>query len=96
MKKVSLSVKVAECLRVAEEQGVNLNRADVMDSLLLISRSSDRQFISTLQDIRNHRPAEIATLNLAIAGMAVTCYTRLLLYTQRIIVQRHRPKSFLM
>jgi 2-dehydropantoate 2-reductase len=43
-----------------------------MDSLLLISRSSDGHFISTLQDIRNHRPTEIATLNLAIAGMAAT------------------------
>jgi len=63
---------VAECLCVAKEQGVNLNQAEVMDSLLLISRSSDGHFISTLQDIRNHRPTEIATLNLAIAGMAAT------------------------
>ena len=61
---------VAECLCVAKEQGVNLNQAEVMDSLLLISRSSDGHFISTLQDIRNHRPTEIPTLNLAIAGMA--------------------------
>jgi 2-dehydropantoate 2-reductase len=43
-----------------------------MESILLISRASDGQFISTLQDIRNHRPTEIATLNLAIAGMAGT------------------------
>jgi 2-dehydropantoate 2-reductase len=63
---------VAECLCVAGEQGVHLNLADVMDNLLLISRSSDGQLISTLQDIRNHRPTEIATLNLAIAGMAAT------------------------
>ncbi len=63
---------VAECLGVAEEQGVHLNRSEVMDSLLLISRSSDGHFISTLQDIRNHRPTEIATLNLAIAGIAAT------------------------
>ena len=63
---------VAECLCVAKEQGVNLNQAEVMDSLLLISRSSDGHFISTLQDIRNHRPTEIPTLNLAIAGMAAT------------------------
>jgi len=63
---------VTECLCVAEKQGIHLNRAEVMDSLLLISRSSDGQFISTLQDIRNHRPTEIATLNLAIAGMAAT------------------------
>ena len=63
---------VSEGLCVAEEQGVHLNLAEVMDSLLLISRSSDGQSISTLQDIRNHRPTEIATLNLAIAGMAET------------------------
>ena len=63
---------VSECLCVAKEQGVNLSPEEVMDSLLMISRSSDGQFISTLQDIRNHRPTEIATLNLAIAGMAAT------------------------
>ncbi|HZZ74813.1 MAG TPA: 2-dehydropantoate 2-reductase [Puia sp.] len=63
---------VTECLCVAAEQGVNLTLEEVMDSLLLVSRSSDGQFISTLQDIRNHRPTEIATLNLAIAGMATT------------------------
>ncbi|MBN8853998.1 MAG: hypothetical protein BGO55_06385 [Sphingobacteriales bacterium 50-39] len=63
---------VSECLSVAEEQGVHLGLAEVMDNLLLISRASDGQLISTLQDIRNHRPTEIATLNLAIAGMAST------------------------
>ena len=61
---------VAECLGVAKQQGIHLRRAEVMDSLLMISRASNGQFISTLQDIRNHRPTEIATLNLAIAGMA--------------------------
>jgi len=63
---------IAECLLVAEEQSIHLNQAEVMDSLLMISRASDGQFISTLQDIRNHRPTEISTLNLAIAGMAGT------------------------
>ena len=63
---------VSECLCVAEEQGIDLSLADVMDSLMLISRSSDGQFISTLQDIRNHRPTEITTLNLAIAEMAAS------------------------
>lgn len=63
---------VAECLGVAKQQGIHLHRAEVMDSLLMISRASDGHFISTLQDIRNQRPTEIATLNLAIAGMAAT------------------------
>jgi hypothetical protein len=61
---------VSECLHVAGKQGIDLNLEEVMDSLLLISCASDGQFISTLQDIRNHRPTEIETLNLAIAGMA--------------------------
>ena len=63
---------VAECLGVAARNGVHLNLTEVMGSLLMISRASDGQFISTLQDIRNRRPTEIATLNLAIAGMAPT------------------------
>jgi 2-dehydropantoate 2-reductase len=63
---------VTECLCVAEEQGVHLTLEEVMNSILLVSRSSDGQFISTLQDIRNHRPTEIETLNMAIAGMAST------------------------
>ncbi|MBS1597333.1 MAG: 2-dehydropantoate 2-reductase [Bacteroidetes bacterium] len=63
---------VTECLCVAKEQGVNLEQREVIDTLLLVSRSSDGQFISTLQDIRNRRLTEIETLNLAIAGMAAT------------------------
>jgi 2-dehydropantoate 2-reductase len=63
---------VTECLSVAKEQGINLKLEEVMDTLLLISHSSDGQFISTLQDIRNHRPTEIATLNLAIAEKSTT------------------------
>jgi 2-dehydropantoate 2-reductase len=63
---------VAECLGVAAHHDVHLNPAEVIDSLLMISRASDGHFISTLQDIRNRRPTEIATLNLAIAGMAAT------------------------
>ncbi|MCK7554018.1 2-dehydropantoate 2-reductase [Chitinophaga sedimenti] len=61
---------IAECLSVAALQGIELDAHSVEQSLLQISRLSDGQLISTLQDIRAHRETEIDTLNLAIARMA--------------------------
>lgn len=61
---------IAECLSVAAEHDVLLKTDEVLESLILISRFSDGQFISTLQDIRHKRPTEIETLNLSIARMA--------------------------
>jgi len=61
---------IAECLTVAAKQGVTLQQQEVEEGLLAISRMSDGQAISTLQDIRNKRETEIDTLNFAIAQMA--------------------------
>ncbi|WP_343700939.1 2-dehydropantoate 2-reductase [Chitinophaga sp.] len=61
---------VLECLVVAREKGVFLEAEDVLQNLLQISRLSDGQLISTLQDIRNKRQTEIETLNLEIARIA--------------------------
>ncbi|MDT0644812.1 2-dehydropantoate 2-reductase [Zunongwangia sp. F363] len=61
---------ISECLLVAEQEGIILNSKDIEKSLLQISKSSEGQFISTLQDIRNNRKTEIETLNLEIARMA--------------------------
>jgi 2-dehydropantoate 2-reductase len=61
---------VDECVAVAAKNGIVLDAPLVMENLLLISRSSDGQLISTLQDIRNHQPTEIDTLNLEIARIA--------------------------
>ncbi|MGY3211920.1 ketopantoate reductase family protein [Mucilaginibacter sp. HD30] len=61
---------IAECIRVAECQEIALTADEVEETLLAISRSSDGQLISTLQDIRNHRPTEISTLNQEIVQMA--------------------------
>lgn len=61
---------IAECLAVAAKQGVSLRQHEVEEGLLAISRMSDGQAISTLQDIRNKRETEIDTLNFAIAQMA--------------------------
>lgn len=68
---LSLAKKVVhECISISEMAGIELSEAEVMDSILLISKSSDGQFISTLQDIRNKRKTEIETLNLEIARIA--------------------------
>lgn len=61
---------IAECVAVAALEAIQLSVGEVTERLLLISQSSDGQFISTLQDIRNRRPTEIETLNFAIARAA--------------------------
>lgn len=61
---------ISECIAVAALEGIQLTAEEVTESLLLISQFSDGQLISTLQDIRNKRPTEIDTLNLAIASIA--------------------------
>jgi 2-dehydropantoate 2-reductase len=42
---------IAECVQIAAEAGVMLDPADVIANLLAISKASDGQLISTLQDI---------------------------------------------
>ncbi|MFT2010498.1 ketopantoate reductase family protein [Pontibacter sp. 13R65] len=61
---------IAECIAVAKEKNVFLGRGEVEESLLQISRSSDGQFISTLQDIRTKRRTEIETLNFEVVKIA--------------------------
>ncbi|AKD55952.1 ketopantoate reductase family protein [Spirosoma radiotolerans] len=61
---------IDECVAVAEEVGINLNREAVEQRLLQISQRSDGQLISTLVDINHGRETEIDTLNLAVARLA--------------------------
>lgn len=61
---------LAECIGIAGAKGIGLDAAEVEESLLNISRSSDGQLISTLQDIRNKRRTEIETLNFEIVKIA--------------------------
>lgn len=61
---------IGECIGIAERCNVLLNAEEVLATLLAISRSSDGQLISTLQDINYKRPTEIGTLNLEIARIA--------------------------
>ncbi|MCF0074116.1 2-dehydropantoate 2-reductase [Dyadobacter sp. CY261] len=61
---------IGECLLIAHQNGIFLTGNELEESLLQISRASDGQLISTLQDIRAGRQTEIDTLNFEIAAMA--------------------------
>jgi len=61
---------ISECIAIAIAKGIDLNADEVETSLLQISRLSDGQDISTLQDIRNNRKTEIETLHPAIVRIA--------------------------
>ncbi len=61
---------ISECVAVAASQGILLNPDNVLDTLLLISRNSADQLISTYQDIQNKRKTEIETFNSAIVNIA--------------------------
>ena len=63
---------ITECVSIASEVHVVLKIEDVVENLLLISKASDGQLISTYQDIKNKRKTEIETLNFAIVNIAKT------------------------
>lgn len=64
---------LSEASEVARRIGIDLATEELMEQLLLISRSSDGQLISTLQDLNSGKETEIDYLNLAIsrAGAAL-------------------------
>lgn len=62
-------VLVNECLQVSERLGIALTRDEILEQIRLISKKSNGQFISTLQDLQANRQTEIEHLNLAIANI---------------------------
>ena len=61
---------IGECIALAEQYAIDLDRDDLEEKLLLISKRSDGQRISTYEDIRNNRRTEIDSLNLEMARLA--------------------------
>jgi 2-dehydropantoate 2-reductase len=61
---------ITECTAIAHHAQIFLNVEDVVANLLLISKASDGQLISTFVDIKNKRRTEIETLNFAIVEVA--------------------------
>ncbi len=84
---------IAECVQIATEAGVLLAPDDVIANLLAISKASDGQLISTLQDINRKRPTEIDTLNFAIVRMAETFGKAHLVERTRLLGELVRLKS---
>ena len=61
---------IVECALIANKKGIDLGTSELEDQVLMISRMSNGQLISTLQDINNKRETEIDTLNFEIYRMA--------------------------
>ncbi len=59
-----------ECIAVAAATGIKLDIEQLKQQMLTISKGSDGQYISTLQDILNGRETEIDSLNMEIARIA--------------------------
>ena len=64
------SIIIGECVALAGKYEVELDQKEIEDKLVLISRRSDGQLISTYEDIRNKRRTEIESLNLEISRLA--------------------------
>lgn len=63
-------IVVHECVTIANYMGVKLTESEVLESVKMISKMSDGQLISTLQDIQNKRKTEIETFNFAVVAIA--------------------------
>ena len=61
---------IKECVLISNKKGIALETKEVEDQVISISKMSDGQFISTLQDIRNKRKTEIDTLNFEVVRIA--------------------------
>ena len=86
---------VDECVMVMQQMGFEVKADDVMQQLFAISRRSDGQLISTLQDIKNGRETEIDHLNLAIARRAAAVAPDVKISTTRVLGEMVKIKSML-
>lgn len=68
---------VRECIMLTSRLEIGLSEGELMEQIMLISKRSDGQLISTLQDIRSGRQTEIEYLNLEIARVAAALQPRL-------------------
>jgi len=84
---------VEECVQIAQTKGIPLSVDQVVESVLLISRSSDGQLISTLVDINNKRETEIETLNFAILDAARTLNKESVVRETKLLGELIRLKS---
>lgn len=86
---------ITECVTIAKAAGIELAVEEVVENLLLISRRSDGQLISTLQDIKHKRPTEIDSLNFAIAEIAKSLHKEEAIRETRLLGELTKLKSAL-
>jgi 2-dehydropantoate 2-reductase len=84
---------IEECIGIAKDKGILLNAIEVEGALLQISKSSDGQLISTLQDIQNHRRTEIETLNFAVLKIAKSLNKEHTVETTKLLGELTRIKA---
>lgn len=84
---------IQECIAIANETGISLSAEEVLESLLMISKSSDGQLISTLQDIKNKRKTEIETLNFSIVDIAKKLNKEAIVTETKLLGQLTKLKS---
>lgn len=84
---------ISECTAIAQAKGIALHPDEVESSLVQISKLSDGQAISTLQDIRNKRKTEIETLNPEIARIASSLHKGDLVRETKLLGELIRIKS---
>jgi 2-dehydropantoate 2-reductase len=86
---------VRECVTLTDRLNLGLSESEIMEQIMLISKRSDGQLISTLQDIRSGRQTEIAFLNLEIARVAAAMQPKLNLPRIELLGQMILAKSLL-
>lgn len=84
---------ITECISIASENSIYLDQNELEERVLFISKMSDGQLISTLQDIRNGRRTEIETLNLEIANKAKKANKEHLVMETRLLGELTKLKS---
>lgn len=70
---------IRECVMLTDRLDLGISERELMDQIRRISKASDGQLISTLQDIKNGRQTEIESLNLEIARVGSAMRPELLL-----------------
>ncbi len=86
---------VRECVTLTDRLKMGLSESELMEQIMRISKASDGQLISTLQDIRSGRQTEIEFLNLEIARVAAAMQPGLLLPKVELLGKMILAKSLL-
>jgi len=86
---------ITECVSIANTSGIPLLVDEVLESLIMISKASDGQLISTLQDIRNKRETEIETLNFSIVNTAKKLNKEAMVTETKLLGELTKLKSLL-